>query len=164
MGPQLLGDEVGKVPDHYYGTVPGVWCRPKENHRAKSLCQIELHHEGESGAGPVGFPAVIERGIIIRIEAIKWNCPHHVVRRYTGEEGKDIPAPLLAENCRLRGQNGGWSRCGELLPTRRPERPGCGRHSWPDTGLHLPVPATLHGWLRGRAGRQHRLNRSAEWA
>ena len=33
-----------------------------------------------------GYKAVIERVFVIHIEAYDWNCPQHIVPRYTAEE------------------------------------------------------------------------------
>lgn len=33
-----------------------------------------------------GYRAVVERGIVIRIEAFDWNCPQHITPRYTLSE------------------------------------------------------------------------------
>jgi len=30
-----------------------------------------------------GYPARVERGLVIRIEAFDWNCPQHITPRYT---------------------------------------------------------------------------------
>lgn len=35
---------------------------------------------------PSGYPAVIERAFLIRVEASDWNCPRHITPRYTEEE------------------------------------------------------------------------------
>ena len=33
-----------------------------------------------------GYRARIERGIVIKIEAVEWNCPQHITPRYTEQE------------------------------------------------------------------------------
>lgn len=43
----------------------------------------------------------IERGILIHIEAIDWNCPQHITPRYSKAEVEKITATLVAENHRL---------------------------------------------------------------
>jgi predicted pyridoxine 5'-phosphate oxidase superfamily flavin-nucleotide-binding protein/uncharacterized protein (DUF433 family) len=43
---------------------------------------------------PAGYPAQVERGILIRIEAFDWNCPQHIAPRFTALEVEAITAPL----------------------------------------------------------------------
>jgi hypothetical protein len=49
--------------------------------------------------------------VVIRVEAFDWNCPQHIVPRYTEAELADVLEPvkrrlaaLEAENARLRGR------------------------------------------------------------
>ncbi|MEN9567865.1 MAG: hypothetical protein RLZZ69_3061, partial [Cyanobacteriota bacterium] len=42
------------------------------------------------------YPAEIERGIIITIEAISWNCPQHIPLKYSEAEVKAKTEPLEA--------------------------------------------------------------------
>ncbi len=49
-----------------------------------------------------GYQATVERGIVIRVEAIEWNCPQHITPRYSEAELDEIVAPVLEENRRLR--------------------------------------------------------------
>lgn len=46
----------------------------------------------------------VERGILILIEAIEWNCPQHITPRYSEAEVDKILQPLRAENQQLREQ------------------------------------------------------------
>jgi len=55
------------------------------------------------------YPGRVERIIILHVEAFDWNCPQHIVPRYTQEEIADATKPLRdqlaaleAENARLR--------------------------------------------------------------
>jgi len=42
-----------------------------------------------------GYPARVERGIVIAVEAFDWNCPQHITPRYTEEEWLDAgPSPM----------------------------------------------------------------------
>ena len=50
------------------------------------------------------YRAHIERGIIIHIEAIEWNCPQHITPRYSEAQLENLLAPLLAENRQLKAQ------------------------------------------------------------
>ncbi len=50
------------------------------------------------------YPARVERGIVIKIEAIEWNCPRHITPRYSETEVDNVLQPLLEENKQLREQ------------------------------------------------------------
>lgn len=50
------------------------------------------------------YKARVERGIVIRIEAIEWNCPQHITPRYSEAEVDHVLQPLLEENKQLRDQ------------------------------------------------------------
>jgi uncharacterized protein len=50
------------------------------------------------------YRAHIERGIIIHIEAIEWNCPQHITPRYSEADVEKLIAPVLAENRQLKAQ------------------------------------------------------------
>lgn len=50
------------------------------------------------------YRAHIERGILIRIEAIEWNCPQHITPRYSKAEVEQLLAPLVEENRQLKAQ------------------------------------------------------------
>ena len=40
------------------------------------------------------YGAKVERGIVLRVEALDWNCPQHITPRFTEEEVVDLVAPL----------------------------------------------------------------------
>jgi len=46
----------------------------------------------------------VERGIIMTIEAVDWNCPQHITQRYTKAEVESLIAPLLEEIRELKEQ------------------------------------------------------------
>lgn len=48
------------------------------------------------------YKAKVERGIIIHIEALDWNCPQHITPRYSKAEVESLIAPLLDEIQRLK--------------------------------------------------------------
>ncbi len=57
------------------------------------------------------YEAIVERIIVFKVHAFDWNCPQHIIPRYTQEEVKDSQqaltariAELDAENKNLRGQ------------------------------------------------------------
>lgn len=43
-----------------------------------------------------GYPAKIERGLVITLEAFDWNCPQHITPRYTEAEVAEGVAGLVA--------------------------------------------------------------------
>ncbi|BDC49253.1 phosphatase [Bryobacterales bacterium F-183] len=55
------------------------------------------------------YKAHVERAYVITVEALDWNCPQHIVRRYTEEQIRHVLEPierrlqdLEAENAELR--------------------------------------------------------------
>jgi len=50
------------------------------------------------------YKAKVERGIIIHIEALDWNCPQHITPRYTKAEVESLISPLLDEIQELKAQ------------------------------------------------------------
>lgn len=51
-----------------------------------------------------GYQAKVERGIIMTIAAVDWNCPQHITPRYTETEVDSLIAPLQDEIQRLKAQ------------------------------------------------------------
>lgn len=51
-----------------------------------------------------GYNGRIERAFIITVEGYDWNCPQHIVPRYTEQEVVAMTAPLLAELKLLKEQ------------------------------------------------------------
>ncbi len=51
-----------------------------------------------------GYKARIERGIIMAVEAVDWNCPQHITPRFTEAEIERLIAPLIEENRSLKAQ------------------------------------------------------------
>ncbi|MDP3333378.1 MAG: pyridoxamine 5'-phosphate oxidase family protein [Methylococcaceae bacterium] len=51
------------------------------------------------------YRARVERGILIQIEAIDWNCPQHITPRFTEAEMDEVVLPLMKENQQLRAQS-----------------------------------------------------------
>lgn len=41
-----------------------------------------------------GYKASVERVYLIRVEALDWNCPQHIVRRYTEEQVRHVLEPF----------------------------------------------------------------------
>ena len=50
------------------------------------------------------YRARIERAFLITVEAFEWNCPQHIVPRYTKEQVQTIIEPLVTENENLKAQ------------------------------------------------------------
>jgi len=50
------------------------------------------------------YRAQVERGIVMTIEAVDWNCPQHITPRYTQTEIARLIAPLIEENRALKAQ------------------------------------------------------------
>lgn len=48
------------------------------------------------------YRARVERGVVIAIEAVEWNCPQHITPRFTETEVEKLLAPLIEENRQLR--------------------------------------------------------------
>ncbi len=40
------------------------------------------------------YPARVERGVLITVEAFDWNCPQHITPRFTEAEMESLVAPL----------------------------------------------------------------------
>lgn len=65
------------------------------------------------GFADPAYDAVVERAVLVAVEAFDWNCPQHITRRFTVEELETHLAPLhqqlaelQAENARLRASCG----------------------------------------------------------
>lgn len=51
------------------------------------------------------YRAHVERGVLIHIEAIEWNCPQHITPRYSQAEVDSLISPLIEEIKQLRERN-----------------------------------------------------------
>jgi hypothetical protein len=74
-----------------------LWARARlvyENEEAALIDQLKVP----------GYQARVERGIIMTIEALDWNCPQHITPRYTKAEVESLIAPLLDEIQALKAQ------------------------------------------------------------
>ena len=83
--------------------------------RLKLLGRVQIHEKDSEAAAliaslrPADPKEVVERAILIDVEAFDWNCQQHITPRYSEEELAQILAPmrtrlefLEAENKRLR--------------------------------------------------------------
>jgi len=50
------------------------------------------------------YRAPVERGVLIDVRALDWNCPQHITRRFTEADLEQALADLRAENETLRAQ------------------------------------------------------------
>ncbi|MGD9657654.1 MAG: pyridoxamine 5'-phosphate oxidase family protein [Methylocystis sp.] len=50
------------------------------------------------------YRARVERGFLIKVEGFDWNCPQHIVERYTLEEMRAMTAPLTARIAELEAE------------------------------------------------------------
>jgi predicted pyridoxine 5'-phosphate oxidase superfamily flavin-nucleotide-binding protein len=86
--------------------------------RLKILGRVEVLEGATAGewtkrlAPPRGYPAVVERVFLIRVEAFDWNCQQHIVPRFTAEQIQHVVEPmeerlkeLEAENAKLRADH-----------------------------------------------------------
>lgn len=74
-----------------------LWARARlvhENEDAALIAQLEVP----------SYQARVERGIIMTIEAVDWNCSQHITPRYTKAEIESLIAPLLDEIQALKAQ------------------------------------------------------------
>jgi predicted pyridoxine 5'-phosphate oxidase superfamily flavin-nucleotide-binding protein len=79
--------------------------------RLKILGRVEIH-EHDAGAQaliesfrPTDKADVIERVILIHVEAFDWNCPQHITPRYTVEEFQEALAPIREKLASLEAEN-----------------------------------------------------------
>jgi predicted pyridoxine 5'-phosphate oxidase superfamily flavin-nucleotide-binding protein len=50
------------------------------------------------------YRARVERGFLIKVEGFDWNCPQHIVERYTLDEMRAMTAPLTARIAELESE------------------------------------------------------------
>jgi uncharacterized protein len=48
------------------------------------------------------YGAPVERAVLIKIEALEWNCSKHITPRYTEQEVRKVLQPLIDENLQLK--------------------------------------------------------------
>ena len=59
-----------------------------------------------------GYRAKIERGLVIAVEAFDWNCPQHIVQRFTLGQVEEAVQPLRARIDELERELAGLRRSG----------------------------------------------------
>jgi hypothetical protein len=70
---------------------------------------VRIVHESEepelvSRLAVSSYRARVERGIVIDVKAIEWNCPQHITPRYSKVEFSHLISPLLEEIAALKAQ------------------------------------------------------------
>jgi uncharacterized protein len=79
--------------------------------RLKILGRVEIHeHDAEAPALIESFRTtdkgdIIERVILIHVEAFDWNCPQHITPRYTLEELQEVLVPIREKLASLEAEN-----------------------------------------------------------
>jgi hypothetical protein len=79
--------------------------------RLKILGRVEVHEHDEKALAllesfrPIDKSDVIERVILIHIEAFDWNCPQHITPRYTIEELQEVLSPVRQRLATLEAEN-----------------------------------------------------------
>ena len=53
------------------------------------------------------YRARVERGFLIRVEAFDWNCPQHIIERFTLDEIRAMTAPLTSRIAELEAELAG---------------------------------------------------------
>lgn len=75
--------------------------------RMKILGRIQTVNDWQTLADleVADYRARVERGFLIKIEAFDWNCPQHIVPRFTEDELQTLLRPLQEENDKLKQQS-----------------------------------------------------------
>jgi len=74
-----------------------IWGYAHVVHQEENPALLELLSLAEYGA-------TVERGIVIRVAALEWNCPQHITQRFSEEDIKQVLEPLIAENTMLKAR------------------------------------------------------------
>lgn len=74
-----------------------LWARARIVHRDEDPGLI-------AQLGVEAYPARVERGIILAIAAVDWNCPQHITPRFSEAEIERLMAPLIEEIRALKAQ------------------------------------------------------------
>ena len=79
--------------------------------RLKLLGRVEVHEKDSEAVAliaslrPANPKEVVERAILIHVEAFDWNCPQHITPRFTQAELEPALAPLRARLAKLEAEN-----------------------------------------------------------
>jgi hypothetical protein len=71
------------------------------------LRMVDAHEDPDLAAALAvpGYAARVERAALIQVEAFDWNCPQHIMPRFTQEELEEALAPVRDEISALRAEN-----------------------------------------------------------
>lgn len=83
---------------------------PARGHRLKLLGRAQIARAEEAPKlverlRMPDYPALIERAVVISVEASDWNCHQHITPRFTQEEVAVAIAPLRARLAELEAEN-----------------------------------------------------------
>jgi predicted pyridoxine 5'-phosphate oxidase superfamily flavin-nucleotide-binding protein len=79
--------------------------------RLKLLGRVEIHEKNPEAASliaslrPANPKEVVERAVVIHVEAFDWNCPQHITPRFTQAELEPALAPLRERLAKLEAEN-----------------------------------------------------------
>jgi predicted pyridoxine 5'-phosphate oxidase superfamily flavin-nucleotide-binding protein len=79
--------------------------------RLKLLGQVEIHERDSEASALIDSlrtanpKEIVERAILIHIEAFDWNCPQHIAPRFTQAELEPALAPLRERLANLEAEN-----------------------------------------------------------
>ena len=77
--------------------------------RLKIWARAHVIHENENSelfAALIdsGSSVIVERAVVIHIEALEWNCSKHITQRFTEAEINQLLMPIMAENEQLKAK------------------------------------------------------------
>lgn len=100
------------------------------------------------------YPAQVERGFIIEVEAFDWNCPQHITPRFTETEIGDQLTTLQAENRDLKALLAGAERspAPDTTQNKGPETLGTGPLALIVSGVRQLTPRVRAFELRDPNG------------
>ena len=79
--------------------------------RLKILGRVEIHERDAEAPAlveslrPADPHAIVERAVLIRVEAFDWNCPQHITPRYTTDELDEALTPVRERLAELEAEN-----------------------------------------------------------
>ncbi len=79
--------------------------------RLKILGRVEIHERDAEAPAlveslrPADPHAIVERAVLIRVEAFDWNCPQHITPRYTTDELDEALTPVSERLAELEAEN-----------------------------------------------------------
>jgi len=74
-----------------------IWARARIVHRDEDPEQLTRLED-------TTYPARVERAVVMTIEALEWNCPQHIMPRFTETEIGELTTPLSKRIAELEAQ------------------------------------------------------------